>query len=49
MIVIDFKTGREQEKYKGQVRKYIALLNEIGYKNVEGYLWYIRHKKVIKV
>jgi ATP-dependent exoDNAse (exonuclease V) beta subunit len=49
MIVIDFKTGREQEKHKEQVRSYIALLNDMGYKNVEGYLWYIRHKKVIKV
>ena len=49
MIVIDFKTGREQEKHKEQVRSYIALLNDMEYKNVEGYLWYIRHKKVIKV
>ena len=49
MIVIDFKTGRENDEHKTQVRDYIALLNEIGYKNVEGYLWYIRHKKVIKV
>lgn len=49
MTVIDFKTGREKEEHKKQVRDYVALLKEIGYKNVEGYLWYIRHKKVIKV
>ena len=49
MIVIDFKTGREQEKHKEQVRSYIALLNDMGYKNMEGYLWYIRHHKIVKV
>jgi ATP-dependent exoDNAse (exonuclease V) beta subunit len=47
MIVIDFKTGREQEKHKEQVRRYIALLNDMGYENVEGYLWYIRHHKIV--
>ena len=49
MIVIDFKTGRENEEHKDQVRGYVSLLKEMGYKNVEGYLWYIRHKQIIKV
>ena len=49
MIVIDFKTGREKDDHKTQVRDYISRLNEMGYKNVEGYLWYIRHHKIVKI
>lgn len=49
MIVIDFKTGREQERHKSQVKNYISLLKEIGYHDVEGYLWYIRHGNIEKV
>lgn len=49
MMVIDFKTGSEMEKHKRQVRGYVHLLNDMGYKDVEGYLWYIRNNDVIKV
>lgn len=49
MIVIDFKTGRQLEKHKAQVRGYMNLLKGMGYDNVSGYLWYIRHNEVIEV
>lgn len=49
MIVIDFKTGREMEQHKAQVRSYMNLLRSMGYKNVSGYLWYIRHNEVVEV
>ncbi len=49
MIVIDFKTGSELEKHKRQVRGYVHLLNDMGYKDVEGYLWYIRNDDIVKV
>lgn len=49
MIVIDFKTGRELEKHKTQVRSYMRLLADMGYKNISGYLWYIRHNQVVEV
>ncbi len=49
MIVIDFKTGAELEKHKRQVRGYVHLLNDMGYKDVEGYLWYIRNDDIVKV
>ena len=49
MIVIDFKTGGEQEKHKRQVRGYVHLLNDMGYNDVEGYLWYIRNNDIVKV
>ncbi len=49
MIVIDFKTGSELEKHKRQVRGYVYLLKDMGYKDVEGYLWYIRNDNIVKV
>lgn len=49
MIVIDFKTGRELEKHKTQVRSYMRLLADMGYKNISGCLWYIRHNEVVEV
>ncbi len=49
MIVIDFKTGRELDKHKAQVRSYMRLLSGMGYRNVSGYLWYIRHNNIVRV
>ncbi|MBR0074013.1 MAG: UvrD-helicase domain-containing protein [Bacteroidales bacterium] len=39
--VVDFKTGSHVEKYKEQVRGYMAVLEEMGYANVKGFLLYI--------
>lgn len=49
MIVIDFKTGRELERHKAQVRGYMRLLSDMGYGHITGYLWYIHHHKIVKV
>lgn len=49
MTVIDFKTGRQLEKHKSQVRGYMRLLKDMGYDNVRGYLWYIRHGEIVEV
>ena len=45
-IVIDFKTGSPRAKHVEQVQYYMRLLNEIGYNNVKGYLWYLRTNTV---
>lgn len=49
MTVIDFKTGKMLEKHKSQVRGYMRLLRGMGYDNVRGYLWYIRHGEIVEV
>lgn len=49
MKVIDFKTGKEQRKHHDQVKSYVVLLRDMGYKNVSGYLWYIRDNNIVKV
>ena len=40
-VVVDYKFGREDKKYKEQVKKYMELLENIGYTDVKGYLWYV--------
>lgn len=40
-IIIDYKFGQElSSKHKKQVREYGNLFNEMGYKNVSGFVWY---------
>jgi ATP-dependent exoDNAse (exonuclease V) beta subunit len=46
MTVVDFKFGKERKQYASQVKKYMSLLQEMGYLNVEGYLWYVAENKV---
>ncbi|MCA1746473.1 MAG: hypothetical protein LC655_02155, partial [Bacteroidales bacterium] len=49
-IVADYKFGdRELAKYDRQVATYKQLLHEIGYTDVEGYIWYVMLNKVVKV
>lgn len=49
VTVIDFKFGEEDEKYSGQVRRYMRLFREMGYGEVSGYIWYIPIDKIIQV
>lgn len=49
VTVIDFKFGEEDEKYSGQVRRYMRLFREMGYGEVSGYIWYVPSDKIIQV
>jgi len=50
VVVVDYKSGEmESEKYKYQLRTYISELKKCGYENVNGYIWYTRHNKRVKV
>ena len=40
-IVIDFKFGEQSEVYNRQVKRYVSLIADMGYRKVEGYLWYV--------
>lgn len=49
-IVVDYKFGeREEEKYKHQVRNYMQLIARGGFKNIEGYVWYVTEDLFVKV
>jgi len=45
-IVIDYKTGMPNKKYSKQLTEYTSALKEIGFENVEGYLFYTATKKL---
>ena len=49
-VVVDYKFGgREPERYRRQVREYLALLRQMGYTETEGYLWYVKLGRIEKV
>ncbi len=49
ITVIDFKFGNARPEYRQQVNQYMNLLKDMGYRHVDGYLWYIYNNKVEKV
>lgn len=49
VTVIDYKTGNDHKGYRKQVSNYMAILRQIGFTNVEGYLLFIKDEKVVKV
>lgn len=40
-IVIDYKFGHKNAAYSKQVQRYMNLMQQMGYPNVKGYLWYV--------
>ncbi len=49
VVVIDYKTGRPHRSYPEQVRSYMRLLRQMGFEQVEGYLWYLMNGRVERV
>ena len=46
-IVIDYKFGKIHSKsYQEQVEGYMNILEQIGFKNIEGYIWYPLEKRI---
>lgn len=48
-IVVDYKTGRPHPQHQQQVAFYVDKLREMGYPEVCGYVWYIRHGNIVPV
>ncbi len=48
-IILDYKTGMPNAKYAKQVTEYVLAIKEIGYSEVEGYLFYTATKKLERV
>lgn len=47
VTVVDYKFGvRTDKRHQHQVRNYLKLIREMGYKKVEGYLWYVELDKI---
>ena len=45
-IVVDFKFGQPSKKYAKQVQGYMHLLQQMGYSNLSGYLWYVDEQRI---
>ena len=48
-IVVDYKTGVARDEHTQQMREYMDLLRGMGYRTVEGYLWYLNEHNVLSV
>lgn len=49
MIVVDFKFGRPRDAYHDQVREYMTLLQDMGYTDIKGYLWFVYSNEIVEV
>jgi hypothetical protein len=45
--IIDFKFGEENSHYAEQVDQYRNLLFEMGYKDIEAFIWYVDKNKIV--
>jgi len=49
VTVVDYKFGTvKREAYAGQVAEYVRRIRMIGYRDVEGYVWYARLGRTVK-
>ena len=48
-IVLDYKFGGREEKYKKQVGEYMDALRRLGHPSVRGFLWYAKEYKLVEV
>ena len=47
VVVVDYKFGlKKEKKYQTQIKNYVALIKQMGYKEVTGYLWYVELNEV---
>lgn len=49
IVVVDFKFGIAKPEYVTQVSEYMQLLRQMGYPQVEGFLWYVYKGNIEKI
>lgn len=49
VVIIDYKFGSAHKRYADQVRHYMHLYGELGYKEVRGFIWYVRSDEVVEL
>ncbi|MDD6210063.1 MAG: UvrD-helicase domain-containing protein [Bacteroidales bacterium] len=48
--VVDYKFGEvEEERYSKQIDSYCRLIDNMGFKNTKGYLWYVSLDKIVRI
>ena len=48
-IVVDYKFGEIDDSHNTQISHYCSLIRQMGYKEVKGYLWYVRKERIEEV
>ena len=48
-VVVDYKFGEQSEDNRRQIAQYAQLLETMGYRDVEGYIWYVREGVIDRV
>lgn len=48
-VIIDFKSGIKLKEHEDQIKFYGSILSDMGFKNIELYLYYITENKIINV
>ncbi len=49
-VVVDYKFGAEKLKaHQKQIANYMGLLSQMGYSEIEGYIWYLSMGEIVKV
>ncbi len=47
-VVVDYKREKEHSKHHKQLARYAALLEKMGYRNIDKYLVYVSDLKIVK-
>lgn len=47
--IIDFKFGKENEEYREQLNLYRSIIIDMGYSDVEAFIWYVDRNKIVSV
>lgn len=45
-LVVDYKFGGHEKRYAAQVRRYMRLCRELGFKDVKGCVWYVPEDEI---
>jgi ATP-dependent exoDNAse (exonuclease V) beta subunit len=48
VVVVDYKFGEKKNAHIKQIRHYRYLIEQMGYKNVDAFLWYVKLDEVIQ-
>jgi ATP-dependent exoDNAse (exonuclease V) beta subunit len=48
-IIVDFKFGEENPHYANQVDQYRRLMADMGYENIDAFIWYVDKNQIVTV
>jgi uncharacterized protein (UPF0297 family) len=49
-VVVDYKFGEKAlSSHRKQIGEYMTLLSQMGYKRVEGYVWYLLSGDIVRI